>query len=642
MSYRLPPIIKCTLLLLCCCFAQRAGATHIIGGEMTYKYLGTVAGGNKYEISLTIYEDCHNGSQAAIDADNPAFMVVYDSNKNRIYFDSAYYSTSETVPTNFNISCVLNPPIVCLLKKTFIKDFVLPPNNKYTVAYQRCCRNAAIVNIESPGGVGATYLCEIPDSSMANHNDAAIFKNYPPQIICANNPLYYDNSATDADGDSLSYELCSTYTSPNGLVTSTIPDPPPYVNVVYIHPPYSYYNPITGSPPLQIDPVTGMVSCTPLWTGRYLVTVCCHEWRHGIMINTVHREFQFVVTPCSKTIVADMPYHTSDPNIYKLNCINYTINFENTSLGSSSWHWDFGVPGAVNDTSSDFEPVFVYPDSGTYTVKLIANPGTPCADSIEKLVRIYPTFHAAFTDSGLLCPGLPLQFTDRSTGIINKVVDWRWNFGDGDSSFAQNNTHTFTHGGTYNVMLISENEKECIDTVVRQIIIEQFKPYAGNDTIIVKGEQIQFAATGGNEYAWSPSSCLDDPDISNPIGTYPDTGIYDYSVTVISSYGCTGYDTVRVWVVNQAAFYVPTGFSPNGDGKNDIFKPVAVGYRSLNFFRVFNRWGQEVYAGDSLEEGWDGTINHKKAELGTYFWEISYVDRFGKGGFMKGDVTLVR
>ena len=111
---------------------------------------------------------------------------------------------------------------------------------------------------------------------------------------------------------------------------------------------------------------------------------------------------------------------------------------------------------------------------------------------------------------------------------------------------------------------------------------------------------------------------------------------------MISDYGCSGEDTIKVTVVGQAEFIVPNAFTPNGDGRNDYFRPLAVGYRSLNYFRVFNRWGERVYSTNSLEVGWDGTYNNKQAEIGSYYWVISYVDRFGKEGLMKGDVTLIR
>jgi gliding motility-associated-like protein len=202
--------------------------------------------------------------------------------------------------------------------------------------------------------------------------------------------------------------------------------------------------------------------------------------------------------------------------------------------------------------------------------------------------------------------------------------------------------HTYAAGGVYNVILISENVRNCVDTVVKQIFVENFVPFAGNDTIIVKEEKVQFNAHGGTKYSWAPPDHLSDTDIYNPVGYFPDTGRYTYFVHVVSPYGCEGTDTMTVRVVNQAAFLVPSAFTPNGDGINDYFKPVSVGYRNLKYFRVFNRWGQNVYYSTELEMGWDGTYKGQNADMGTYFWEICYTDRFGTTGFMKGDVILVR
>jgi len=637
--------IKSALLLffLSLSFFDAKG-THIVGGEMTYQYLGdtTISFSiyQKYKVSLSIYEDCINGSPEAIAEDNPAYFGVFSPTYSEID-TNIYFTTALSVPANFSNSCVTHTPATCLIKKTFNKTYYLPINSTgYLVAYQRCCRNSVIRNIERPGESGSTYYCTIPPAPY--DNNSAVFKNYPPQIICINNPLIYDNSATDADGDSLSYGFIAALdgaTDPSN--SKPYPSPPPYDSVTYLSA-WSSQNPISGYPAIRIDPVTGLITGTPNQTGRFLVAVYCNEYRNGVLINTIVREFQFVVTDCSKTVVADIPQYSSDPNTFIVDCADYTVHFVNTSTGGFSYIWNFGLQGSAGDTSDEFEPVFTYPDTGTFAVKLVVNPGSTCPDSITRLVKIYPKFIAAFSDSGRFCPGLPISFTDLSTATIKPITYWKWVFGDGDSSLAENPTHSYQYGGTYNVMLMSQNIKDCADTAVRQVLIDNFKPFAGNDTVIVKGETVQFNATGGLEYTWSPSDNLSNAFVNNPIGYFPDTGHFSYYVHVASSYGCTGDDTMQVFVVNQATFVVPSAFTPNGDGKNDYFRPIAVGYRGLNYFRVYNRWGQEVYYSKSFETGWDGTYNNKKADLGTYFWEVSFTDRYGKEGFLKGDVELLR
>jgi len=473
-------------LVLLSLLGNNTFASHIVGGEVTYQYLSDSAGANgllylRYQVNLVIYEDCQNGQPLAIQEDNPAWLGVFNGLGQLFQMDTGdnpggkgiQFASSIQVPANFNNACVSKVPATCLLKKTFTKIYALPANNSgYVVAYQRCCRNAQTINIVDPGNNGATYFCTIPPYPI--RNTSAVFKNYPPQIICLNNPLVYDHSATDADGDSLSYEFCAACIGASSADIKPPPSPPNlappafYDSVTYFSP-YTSRVPMIGYPQIQIDPTSGLITGTPTQTGRYLVTVCCHEWRDGVMINTVKREFQFVVTRCTKVVVADIPQYSADFNTYTVNCEDYQVNFVNNSSGGFSFHWDFGVPGILSDTSDDYQPTYVYPDTGTFTVKLIVNPRSTCQDSISRFVKIYPKFRAAFTDSGTQCIGAPIQFLDLSSTTLKPITSWKWSFGDGDSSLLQNPVHRFKTSGIFNVALISENIRSCIDTAISQI-----------------------------------------------------------------------------------------------------------------------------------------------------------------------------
>jgi gliding motility-associated-like protein len=627
----------CLLLLPVIVLALPARASHIVGGEVSYKCLGN----NKYEITINIYEDCQTGYQEAIQQDDPGLISIYDGSDFRhlVLFDSIRLNPQIHVPANFSNQCVNNYPTVCLLKSSFIKTYSLSASTTgYLIVYQRCCRNSTVLNIVNPGITGATYYTNIPPSQQAACNNSAVFKNYPPQIICLNTPLIYDHSATDADGDSLSYEFCTAYQGGSENQVKPRPAPPPYQPVQYLSP-FTATNPMGGFPQIKIDPVTGLITGTPNIVGRFVVTVCCHEWRNGQMINTVFRDFQFVVTNCSKAVVADIPILSDEPNTYIIQCDGYTVHFVNKSSGGNTYHWDFGVPGA---TSTEFEPTYTYPDTGTYTVKLIVNPGSTCADSITRLVKVYPSFKTNYSLSGLHCPGSPINFTDLTESTYKPIVSWLWNFGDGQSSTQQNPVHAFSSGNNYNVSLISENVKGCTDTATQDVYIENFKPFAGDDTIIVAGEKINFNATGGLHYLWTPGTNLNAIDIPNPIGTYPDTGHFAYNVYIKSETGCEGNDSIKVWVVGQASYFVPNAFTPNNDGINDVLRPIAIGYSANNYFRIFNRFGELVYTSKDFSEGWNGTYKGQLADMGTYFWELSITNRFGKKEFYKGDVTLIR
>lgn len=164
--------------------------------------------------------------------------------------------------------------------------------------------------------------------------------------------------------------------------------------------------------------------------------------------------------------------------------------------------------------------------------------------------------------------------------------------------------------------------------------------FAGNDTNAILGKPHQLFATGGKDYLWSPASPLNNPFIQNPLATlYTDTYFH---VQVTDSVGCIGDDQVFIKVYEGPNYYLPNSFTPNGDGLNDIFRPIPVGIRSTDYFRIFNRYGTLLYETRQWMQGWDGNINGKPAASGTYVWIIKGVDKNGRIVEMKGTVILIR
>jgi gliding motility-associated-like protein len=161
------------------------------------------------------------------------------------------------------------------------------------------------------------------------------------------------------------------------------------------------------------------------------------------------------------------------------------------------------------------------------------------------------------------------------------------------------------------------------------------------DTSIVLGQPLQLGASGGPNYAWTPTTWLNDPTISNPIAN-PLNNI-EYVVRVSNNVGCFDTDSIRVKVFKiKPDLYVPNAFSPNGDGNNDIFKPIPIGMKSLDVFMVYNRWGQMVYSGTGNGAGWDGRFLGKKQEAATFVWYAEGVDYLNNKIKRKGSVVLIR
>ena len=629
-------------------FGLVSQATHIVGGEFSY----VCGANNQYTFLLNVYRDCRppsigGGTPSALQTDDPAYIAIYSGNGS--FVDSFRVRASkrggDTVPLEFNNNCVTNVPTKCLNRLQFTFTRTLPPNTTgYNIVFQRCCRNGATLNINNGGATGASFYCTVPPAAI-NCNNSAVYTNAPPQIVCINNPLVFDCSATDLDGDSLSYEFCPAVIggSQNDPAPNNTTDPPPYASVNY-RLPYSANFPIAANPPFSIDPRTGVITGTPTLLGIFAITVCCKEWRNGVVINTIRREFQVDVTNCSKAVIADFPVLSQEPNTYIINCDDSTVFFQNNSKGGFTYWWDFGVPGITTDVSNLKNPTYTYPDTGTYNVKLIVNPGSTCPDSITRIVKIYPKFNTDFTFSGDFCPEVPINFTDLSSSTLYPPNFWSWNFDDGrPNESIQNPVHLFPNlGKEFNVRLVSGNQVGCRDTTTKTIKIALVELNAGNDTTVVQLEDVQLNATGTQTYSWVPSTFLNNSLVSNPIGNFPNTGVFTYVVEGVTADGCPDKDTINITVSERSYVIVPNAFSPNGDGRNDVLRMLSSGFPVINYFRIFNRWGQKVFETNDYYQSWDGKFKGVDQPISTFYWVISVVDLQGNEQIFRGDVTIVR
>jgi gliding motility-associated-like protein len=160
------------------------------------------------------------------------------------------------------------------------------------------------------------------------------------------------------------------------------------------------------------------------------------------------------------------------------------------------------------------------------------------------------------------------------------------------------------------------------------------------DTTILYGSEIQLLASGGYMYLWSPAGSLSNPTVPDPIARPLDPT--DYVVSVVGYNGCANKDTVHIDIDYRGKLLIPNAFSPNGDGKNDVFKVANLTFQRVVEFRVFNRYGQEVFNTIDAGTGWDGTFNGEPQGVGTYMYmiKIGYPD--GHIENYTGDVTLIR
>ena len=178
------------------------------------------------------------------------------------------------------------------------------------------------------------------------------------------------------------------------------------------------------------------------------------------------------------------------------------------------------------------------------------------------------------------------------------------------------------------------------DTVVVSVL-PQIMLFAGNDTSVVAGEPLQLYASSADSaalsYSCMPSSWLNNAAIDDPVAIFSSSAdSITYTVTATNSIGCFAKDNIKVVVYKtMPGIFMPTAFTPNADGKNDVIRPILAGISTLNYFRVFNRWGQMVFSTTQNAKGWDGTMGGKIQDPGAYVYVVQAKDYTGKTIFKK-------
>ncbi|MBL7776305.1 MAG: hypothetical protein JNK89_09910, partial [Saprospiraceae bacterium] len=487
--------------------APAARATHIVGGEITYKCLGN----DNYEIRLTVYRDCYNGVP---DFDDPAAIGVYDANWKLIQNIQVNRdkTTEDTLSIVLDDPCLVVPPNVCVNRSTYRTIVKLPflPGG-YTLVYQRCCRNKLIRNLPNPLNTGISIIAYLSEKTLRECNSSAVFNRWPPVAICVHHPVDFDHSATDPDADSLVYRLCTPLNGPDSLTPQ--PNPPfkgPYLEVKWNDPPYNLGN-ILGGDPLAINPATGFLTGIPNTLGNFVVGVCVDEYRNDTLISTTRRDFQYNVADCGvPTAAFGLPQKACEGELVKF------VNQSNVQ--DTRWYFDW--PNNPSWTSTERSPTVQYPDTGTYTVALITVPGAPCSDTMFRQIHIGDfQINADFKLQLPLCDnnGLVIEAFDQSTDTIYGVASWQWRLTNSTGFLAQsplpNPTFTVVKPGSYRLTLVAVSENGCRDTLVRQFNA----PIPVRDSLkaeltICAGDTVTLNSGGiiGYKYDWAPAASLTD------------------------------------------------------------------------------------------------------------------------------------
>lgn len=538
-------------------------ATHIVGGVMYYRYIGS----NRYEITMKIYRDCGDLINTGFDGglnrdgtDAPALIVsLFKESDNSLQQEitgiTPVITRVEPVITN---PC-LDPTNICVEEGVYTFTVTVPnTTDAFYVSYLRCCRNNSIDNLVTPGDIGSTVTVRLPPIATQLNNNA-VYINFPPIYICQNSPLVFDHSATDIDGDSLYYELCNPLNGLDNIVpvasSGDSRSVGPYAPVTFLAP-YSSSNPL-GTPilpatPIDIDHNTGLITGSAPNLGQFVVGVCVHEFRDGVELCNTLRDFQFNVVTCPIP-VSNIPSSRIDPSTgigdFIVNCDNFDVSFINRSVRATRYHWDFGVAGTALDTSNITSPSFTYPDSGTYLVTLVSYNDLNCLDTASAFVKIYPlTFDFTFTNE---CKDTAVRFTSNVGSISGGIASYSWNFGDASTSPAANPSHLYALPGTYSVSLRIRSSKGCDKTVTKSVIINPLPVASFTVDSACVGVPTGFVNTSTGSivrYSWNFGDGSPNSTARTPIHSYALAGTYPVTLIVWTDSGCRSSITQNVIV----------------------------------------------------------------------------------------------
>ena len=552
---------------------------------------------------MTVYRDCRPGTGGA-DFDAPAFVTIYRGDNlnygSHIWNQGIFISGSvENIPPDEH-PCLITPPGLCVEKATYIFTVALPESpESYHIIYQRCCRNETITNIHFPGDVGATYTMELTPEAQALCNSSPVFNDFPPILICANEPLVFDHSASDIDGDQLVYEFCApivggglgglpgnpgTATDCNG-VSPNPACPPSFLEVFFMFPTYSELNPMGGNPAVTIDPVTGIISGTPNIQGQFVVGVCVEEYRNGDLISLTRRDFQFNVANCTATVDALIAYdELIGTDQYVINaCGTDDVSFTNLSVQQQfidEYSWTFDIGGSPQ-TYNEWEPTISFPGVGTYEGQLVLNPGTVCGDTADIFVNVLPAIEADFEFSYDTCVAGPVDFTDFSYSEAGPgtITDWDWQFASQGTSTDQNPSFQFMDPGNLPVSLTVVDTNNCEDTDTQiiewfpapAIIVIEPSTFDGCNPQEVFFNNLSFPIDDTYDIVWDFGDGTIGTEIS-PTHVYEEPGIYNISLEITSPLGCFISQSWNSWIVVRASPIADFTFSPE---ELSSFDPTA-------------------------------------------------------------------
>jgi gliding motility-associated-like protein len=249
-----------------------------------------------------------------------------------------------------------------------------------------------------------------------------------------------------------------------------------------------------------------------------------------------------------------------------------------------------------------------------------------CVGTAAKNMTIHPLPFAGINAEDSVCQDALFPLF----GIAPTATSYTWLPSGGVTSpNSLTTTATASTSSTYTLNVVDING--CTGSTVQNVYVQLPPTKLQWDTVVIIGQPVPINGNAGNNlsYTWTPATDLSCIYCANPVSS--STNNITYSVTIADNMGCSSIvNTYTIEILPKATIDVPTAFTPNGDGTNDIIYVDGWGIKKLNYFRIYNRWGQLLFESTDIKVGWNGIFNGAPQNMETYVYQVSgetYVDK---------------
>lgn len=342
------------------------------------------------------------------------------------------------------------------------------------------------------------------------------------------------------------------------------------------------------------------------------------------------------VCPDTAIKIVNLNYNSVANFNFALNECNRIVSLTNLSLNTNNYFWDLG--DSFTSTLTSLSHTYSGFSNQTFTIYLIVNKGTACADTISKQIQLKEKAEANFDFKNSTCSGM-VTFSNTS---IN-ASDYFWDFGNNTQSNLKDPIINFNKQGYYNVKLISYANINCPDTIIKTIHVTFNPVLADFDyNYIINSYDVELInkSSNANFYLWDFNDG-NSTTVENPKHTFENPQKIRICLSAKNTLGCGDTICKDILIKPDWTFYLPNTFTPNDDGVNDTFLPKATNIQSFEI-TIFNRWGENIFKSNDFNNVWDGTYKGEQVKDDVYVWQVKVVDLFSKSHYLIGHVMVLK